>query len=195
MSRQDQKERIADFFRSEHRRLVGYVRRWIDDTAERDGEDIVQDVALNIFDRADVTIPIEYLSAYVYRAIGNRIIDFLRKRKIPIISLDGDDVDDPTSSLSDIILVWRYDAEKKFEKKDLYARIYEAMNSLNDQQKAIVVETEFEGRTFRELSREWGIPIGTLLARKSRALKKIRKALEKRQPIYTALAPTFRPAR
>ncbi len=179
MSRQDQKERIADFFRSEHQRLVGYVRRWIDDTAERDGEDIVQDVALNIFDRADVTIPIEYLSAYVYRAIGNRIIDFLRKRKIPIISLDGDDVDDPTSSLSDIILVWRYDAEKEFEKKDLYARIYEAMNSLNDQQKAIVVETEFEGRTFRELSHEWGIPIGTLLARKSRALKKIRNALEK----------------
>ena len=46
-------------------------------------------------------------------------------------------------------------------------------------QKAIVIETEFEGRSFRELADEWNIPIGTLLARKSRALQKIRKELEK----------------
>ena len=179
MNRQDQKERIADFFRSEHRRLVSYVRRWIDDTAERDGEDILQDVALNIFDRADVTIPIEYLSAYVYQALRNRIIDFIKKRKIPVISLDGEDGYDPTSTLSELIIDWRYDVETEYEKEDLYARIYEAVNALDDPHKAVVVETEFKGRTFRELSREWGIPIGTLLARKSRALKKIRKVLEK----------------
>jgi RNA polymerase sigma factor (sigma-70 family) len=174
-----QKERIADFFRIEHQRLVSYVRRWIDDTAERDGEDIVQDVALNIFDRADLTIPIEYLSAYVYRAVRNRTIDFLRKRKRPVISLDRDNDENIEYSLSDLIFDRRYEAEKELEKKHLRARIYKAINSLSDQQKAIVIETEFEERTFRELAHEWNIPIGTLLARKSRALKKIRKILEK----------------
>jgi len=179
MSKQYQKERIADFFRIEHQRLVNYVRRWIDDTAERDGEDIVQDVALNIFDRADLTIPIEYLSAYVYRALRNRTIDFLRRRKRPVISLDMDNNENPQSSLSDLIFDRRYEAEKALEKKQLQARIYKAINSLNEQQKAIVIETEFEERTFQELAHEWNTPIGTLLARKSRALKKIRKALEK----------------
>jgi len=178
MSTRNQKERLADFFRSERQRLVGYVRRWIDDTAEQDGEDIVQDVALGIFNRADVTIPIEYLSAYVYRAVRNRIFDYLRRRKIPFVSLDGNDVDD-SESLSDLIFDLRDDAEKELENKYLAARIYQAVNSLNDQQKAIVIETEFEGRTFRELAHEWDIPVGTLLARKSRALKNIRKALEK----------------
>ena len=137
----NQKERLADFFRSERQRLVGYVRRWIDDTAEQDGEDIVQDVALGIFNRADVTIPIEYLSAYVYRAVRNRIIDYLRRRKISFVSLDGDDDDDATS-LSEIIFDWRFDAEEELEKKDLAARIYAAVNALNDEQKAIVIETE-----------------------------------------------------
>jgi len=39
------------------------------------------------------------------------------------------------------------------------------------------VATEFDGRSFRELSEEWQVPIGTLLARKSRALQKIRNKL------------------
>ena len=84
-----QAKRIADFFRREHRRLVQFVRSWIEDAAERDGEDIVQDVALNIFDRADVSVPIDNLSAYVYQALRNRVIDLQRKKKQKAISLDS----------------------------------------------------------------------------------------------------------
>ena len=38
------------------------------------------------------------------------------------------------------------------------------------------------GRTFRELSEEWGVPLGTLLARKSRAIAKVREALREFEP-------------
>jgi len=38
------------------------------------------------------------------------------------------------------------------------------------------------GRTFRELSDEWGIPLGTLLARKSRAIAKVRDTLKEFKP-------------
>ena len=179
MSDQHQQKRIADFFSRERQRLIGYVRRWLDDAAERDGEDIIQDVALNIFNRADVTVPIEDLSAYVYRAVRNRIIDYLRKRKIAAVSLDDDNIDGPKSSLLHVISDLRSDVREELERKQLQDKIYAAINSLNEEQKAIVIETEFEGRTFRELAIEWDTAIGTLLARKSRALKKIRKALEK----------------
>ena len=179
MNQKYQQNRIADFFRSERRRLISYVRRWIDETAAQDGEDIVQDVALNIFNRADVTIPIEYLSAYVYRALRNRITDFLRKPKGADLSLDGSDLDAPQSSLSNLIHDWRPSAHEEIERLQLYHKIYTAIDTLTETQKAIVIETEFEGRSFRELADEWDIPIGTLLARKSRALKKIRKELEK----------------
>ncbi len=46
------RQTVADFFRKEQANLVGFVRRLIEDTAARDGEDIVQDVALNLFNKA-----------------------------------------------------------------------------------------------------------------------------------------------
>ena len=61
-------------FGTEYRKLLGYVRRRIDAVAARDAEDFVHDVAVNLFDRADVGLPIEHLSAYVYQALQNRII-------------------------------------------------------------------------------------------------------------------------
>ena len=156
--------KIAEFFQTEYKRLVRYVRRLIDDTAERDAEDIVQDVVLNIFDKADIGLPIENLSAYIYQALRNRVVDLLRKRK-------------KTLSLSDVIHASPCDTAIEVEKKEIREKLYRAIESLNDEQKTVVVATEFDDRSFRELSEEWGIPIGTLLARKSRALQKIKQEL------------------
>lgn len=156
--------KIIEFFRTEYKKWVGYVRRLIDDTAERDAEDIVQDVILHIFDRADIGAPIENLSAYIYQSLRNRVVDLLRKRKDIL-------------SLSDVILASSTDTAYEFEKKELQEKIYQAIDYLNDEERAVVIATEFDSRSFRELSDAWGVPIGTLLARKSRALKKIRQEL------------------
>jgi RNA polymerase sigma factor (sigma-70 family) len=156
--------RIAEFFRTEYRKWVGYVRRLIDDTAERDAEDVVQDVILHIFDRADIGAPIENLSAYIYQSLRNRVVDLLRKRKDIL-------------SLSEAILASSMDTADEFEKRELQEKIFQAMDYLNDEERAVVIATEFDGGSFRELSDAWGVPIGTLLARKSRALKKIRQKL------------------
>lgn len=174
-----QAQRIADFFRREHRRLVRLVRGWIEDAAERDGEDIVQDVALNIFDRADVSAPIDNLSAYVYQALRNRVIDLRRKKRQHILSLDSKIGHPSDSSLSDLIRDYRYNAADEFEKKEIWRLAFEAIEQLSEAQKAVIIETEFEGRSFRELSAEWEVPMGTLLARKSRALQKIRMMIGK----------------
>ena len=156
--------KFSDFFQREYFRLVRYVRRLIDDAADRDAEDIVQDVMLSIFDKADVTIPIENLAAYVYRSLRNRVIDIFRKKEDVL-------------SLSDVISETRYDIQQEVERKELMDFVFRAIDSLSDEQRAILLATEFEGWSFRELSEEWEIPMGTLLARKSRALQHIRKKL------------------
>jgi RNA polymerase sigma factor (sigma-70 family) len=156
--------KITDFFRTEYKKLVRFVRYLIDDTAERDAEDIVQDVMLNIFNKADITEPIENLSAYIYQSLRHRVIDVLRKKKDAI-------------SLSGLIHDVRSDTVHEVEKKEIQEQILRAMDSLSDDQRAIIIATEFEGRSYRELAEEWQIPIGTLLARKSRALEKMRHKL------------------
>lgn len=179
MDKEKHKEKLADFFRRERWRLIGYVKRWIEDTADRDGEDIVQDVAFNLFNQADVTQPIENLAAYVYQALRNRAIDILRKKRGKLLSLDMEVIREENLSLSDLILDSRYGADMEMEKKELHRQLLQAIDSLKEQDRAIVIETEFNNRSFRELSEQWKIPTGTLLARKSRALRKIRKTLER----------------
>lgn len=42
---------------------------------------------------------------------------------------------------------------------------------------AIVVATEVLGHAFNEISADWDFPVETLLARKSRTMKKLREAM------------------
>lgn len=156
--------RISEFFRSEYHRLVRYVRSRIDETADRDAEDIVQDVMLNLFDKADVGAPIENLSAYIYQALRNRITDVFRRKRNP-------------ATLAELVPPRGEDAAEVLEEKRTREELYRAIDALGDDQRAVVVATEFEGRGFRELSEAWQVPIGTLLARKSRALQRIRETL------------------
>jgi RNA polymerase sigma-70 factor (ECF subfamily) len=164
MSAQTQKSRIADFLSTEWNRLVGYVRSWIEDSAERDAEDIVQDVLASLFEKADVTAPIADLSAYVYRSLRNRIVDAYRRPK-------------RTTALDEPVLDTRYEASGQVERQEDRDRLFEAIDSLVPAQRSVLVATELEGRSFRELSEEWDVPIGTLLARKHRAIHALRKAL------------------
>ena len=168
------RHKITEFFRQEYNKLVSYVRRWIDDTADRDAEDIVQEVFVNIFDHADVSIPIENLSAYIYRSLKNRIIDAFRRRR-DTVSLEstGNNL-----SLADLLHDAANDTAFEAEKNERYTLLYGAIAALNPRDQAVIAATEMDGRSFRQLSEEWGIPVGTLLARKSRALGKIRKMLD-----------------
>jgi RNA polymerase sigma factor (sigma-70 family) len=156
--------KLTDFFRKERMKLVRYVQSLIEDAGDRDAEDLVQDVMLSIFDRADVTLPIENLAAYVYRSLKNKVIDIFRKKR-DVVSLD------------EVVSEAGCDTARDVEQKELIEQIFDAMDSLPPEQRAVLIATEFEGRSYRELSEEWTVPIGTLLARKSRALNKIKLEL------------------
>ncbi|MBN2409507.1 MAG: sigma-70 family RNA polymerase sigma factor [Candidatus Aminicenantes bacterium] len=156
--------RLAEFLRQERQALVGYVRRRIDDAADHEAEDIVQDVAVHLFDRADPSIPIQNLAAYVYRALRNRIVDFYRRKR-------------ETIALQEAQVASGQEPSLELEKEEMLNDVFEAMERLSVEEKAVILATEMEGRTFKELAEDWSIPIGTLLARKSRALDKIRMQL------------------
>jgi RNA polymerase sigma factor (sigma-70 family) len=156
--------KLAELFNTEYGRMVRFVRSQIDDAAERDAEDVVQDVMLNLFEHSDFIAPIENLTAYVFQSLRNRIIDLLRKRR-------------KMNSLSDVIHDVQQDTLYEVEKREIMDRIFFAMESLDESSRAVIVATELEGFTFQELSDQWNVPLGTLLARKSRALKKLRAKL------------------
>jgi RNA polymerase sigma factor (sigma-70 family) len=177
VSAETQKRRIAEFFRQERDRLVGYVRRWVRDTADRDVEDIVHDVMVNLFNATDVAEPIENLSAYIYRSLNNRVVDGFRRRRNSL-SLEARLKEEGGATLGDLISDIRYEAPVLLEKRELRDRLHRAIDGLNPKQRDVFLATELEGMSFRELSGRWGVPLGTLLSQKHRAVQKIRSALE-----------------
>jgi DNA-directed RNA polymerase specialized sigma24 family protein len=99
-----------------------------------------------------------------------------------MVSLDESIDEDGESSLIQQLSETISDGEKDVTRDELRKSIVSAIDQLPGEQKAVVIETELNGRSFRDLSLEWGIPIGTLLARKSRALAKIRELLWEFKP-------------
>jgi RNA polymerase sigma factor (sigma-70 family) len=165
VSAETQKKRIAGFIATEWNRLVGYVRAWIADTAERDAEDVVQDVLEHLFEQSDIAAPITDISAYLYRSLRNRVIDLYRRKRGVAVELAAD--------ISDT----RFEASEELERAEAQEEMFAAIDELPEPQREVLVATELEGRTFRELAEEWNVPLGTLLARKHRAMLAVRRTL------------------
>ncbi len=144
---------------------MGYVRSRIDDTAERDAEDVVQDVVERMFERDDLADPIVDLTGYIFRSLRNRVVDLYRRKRAWSETVSGE--------IADI----RYEAEETMDREEAEEALAEAIEDLPAAPHDVLVATELEGRTFRELAEEWKTPIDTLLARKHRAVRALREQL------------------
>jgi len=169
---QQKKLALAEFFHCNYNRLVSYVKGMIDDSARRSGEDIVQDVMLSILESQDIVAPIADLSAYIFRSLRNRIIDHYRSPEKETVSLDMENED--SLNLFDILPDRKYNPEDSYHRRDRHRLIFKLIRELPAAQIEVIVETEFNGRTFKELSLLWNVPVGTLLARKHRGIRTIR---------------------
>jgi len=165
---------LSGFIGREYSRLVEFVRRRLGEAGCYEPEDIVQDVLMGLFDRADISAPVHNLAAYVYRALRNRVVDAWRSRR-PILSIDSSPVSG--GSLAEVLADDAAGAVEKLELDEMWKRFQQEMARLSPAEVEILRATEWEGRNFKDLSGEWGVPVGTLLARKSRALKKLKERI------------------
>ena len=172
---------LAEFFRVNYHRLVDFVRSMLHDSAEKSGEDIVQDVMLNLLQRPDLFDTVTNLSGYVFRSLKNRVIDHYRQKREETLSLDSRDKDG--LNLFDMLPDITYQPEDAYHRKSLRKLLIRLIGELPRKQMEVIVETEFNEKTYSQLSREWNVPVGTLLARKHRGVKTIRKKLEEMQEV------------
>lgn len=172
MSEKKQRNRITEFLILEYQKLVNYVRRKVDSAADMEAEDIVQSVAENLFKRADVGAPIENLSAYVYRSLQNEVASLFRKQK-ETISMDQPLKNRDVATLADVLRLDEHHRKTELQSKETSDELYELLSHLNEEERALVIATELEGYSFRELSESWNVSINTLLSKKARAIKKL----------------------
>jgi len=168
---------LKAFFNDEYHSLKAYTQSRIDDTAARNAEDIVQDVALQIFSRADDLSPINNVAGFVYNSIRNKIIDLMRTKKQEI-SLENT-IENRLTEFTELLYGKSDNSYSEKMKVELKGAIFNLKSYYQD----IIIAIDFEGYSYKELSMETGIPAGTLMSRRHRALSILFKELETKKNI------------
>jgi RNA polymerase sigma factor (sigma-70 family) len=170
--------RLAEIYSREQARFLRFIVRQSYSGEPLDAEEILSDVITHLLERTGLIAGVENLSAYIYRALHNRIID-RRKKHGATVPLDAvDEEGAPLFTPADPFPL----PDSLVEQQELAAMIHDAIGRLSPAERAIFIATEIDGRTFAELAGDWEEPLGTLLSRKSRATAKLRKMLADRAP-------------
>ena len=172
----NQKSKLFEFFTAESRSLKRYVTGKLHHFSEADAEDIIGDVMLKLFTRTPPSGPLDNPAGYVYRALNNKIIDYQRTQH-RTISLENCLDEDGELNLMTLLSDGAPGPEQEAERREFMRRFRSAVDTLEPKQRAVFIATEMDGKSFKELSERWDEPIGTLLSRKSRAVKTLRNLL------------------
>jgi len=178
MKNESTNNKLSSFFATEYRSLIRYVKKYINERYYNiTAEDIIQDVAVNIFNKVDFDLQIENIAGYFYRSIRNKIADIRKRKQKELLLNDFSDGQNENSFL-EVLLSNGTDNSKTIDDNGFYRKFNNALKELSPNQQAVILATEIDELSFDELSEEWGIPVGTLLSWKSRGMKKLKEKIK-----------------
>src|SRR5262245_21007354 len=165
----EQDRRLAGIVERERARLKSFIRRRVADPS--DVEDILQDVFYELLEANRRLMPIEQVTAWLFRVARNRITDLWRRaRPLGEAEPPGGESDDCRRSLEDLLPSADAGPEALYARAVLLDELDLALEELPDEQREVFVAHEWEGRSFKELSAETGVGVNTLLSSKRRAV-------------------------
>jgi RNA polymerase sigma factor (sigma-70 family) len=159
----------------------GKLRSFIRSRAPRgtDAEDLLQEVFYELVRAHRLLMPIDTLSAWLFRVARNRITDLFRKKTAETFSeLAAEDEDGTRLDFEDLLPSPDAGPDAQVLRTELLAALKSALAELPPEQREVFIAHELEGRSFNELSAATGIGINTLLSRKRYAVLALRKRLE-----------------
>src|SRR5438876_556093 len=179
----EQDQRISEVIKREQARLRNFIRRRVPDP--RDAEDILQDVFYKLVEANRLLMPIDHVTGWLFRVARNRITDLFRKKKTESFSDTAvADEDDELLQFEDLLPSPDAGPEALYARNVLLDELELAVDELPEEQRAVFVAHELEGRSFKEIASETGVNVNTLLSRKRYAVLCLRQRL---QSIYDEL--------
>lgn len=173
----EQDRQISEIIAEERSRLRNFIRRRVPDPA--DAEDILQEVFYKLVAANRLLMPIDHVTAWLFRVARNRITDLFRKQKPETFS--GAAVEDENGEvlrIEDLLPSPDAGPEALYVRNVLLDELELALDELPDEQREVFVAHQLEGRSFKELSAASGVNVNTLLARKRYAVLHLRERLQ-----------------
>jgi RNA polymerase sigma factor (sigma-70 family) len=182
-----QDQQISEVVKREQSRLRNFIQRRVPDRS--DAEDILQDVFYKLVEANRLLMPIDHVTGWLFRVARNRITDLFRKQRperlgdvaqtgnLPHATEDDAQVN-TLLYLEDLLPSPDAGPETLYARSVLLDELELAIDELPDEQRAVFVAHELEGRSFKDMAAESGIGMNTLLSRKRYAVLHLRERLQ-----------------
>ena len=146
--------------------LCAYAKTFVYDND--DAEEIVQGIILKLWEQKETTQNITSIKSYLYRAVKNTCINYIKHKKIQNQYKDASwiQLKEIESEFSD-----------PYQKTELEEHIQEAISALPDRCKEVFEMSRFDGLKNKEISEKLDISIKAVEANITRALSSLRKKM------------------
>lgn len=128
-------------------------------------EDLSQEAFIRAFNAIDSYKPRYKFSSWIFKIANNHTIDYLRKRKLDTVSIDGS----PHARTSEeeaqtrLVVESHEEAPDRYvEARELGGQIEEAIGQLRPEYRTAVLLRHVEGYTYEEISDIMELPLGTV---------------------------------
>ena len=143
-----------------------------------DAEDLVQETYLKAYQKFHQYQPGTNIKAWLYRILTNTYITSYRKAQRSPKRASSDTVEDwqlaDAASHSEVGLK---SAEVEALESLPSSQLPDALDSLSEEHRMVVLMADVEGMSYKEIAEELGVPMGTVMSRLNRARKNLRSAL------------------
>lgn len=173
-----QKLNITQIVKDYGEKLKAFIRKRV--RSDEDSDDILQEVYSQLAETDSLMKPIDHVSGWLFTVARNRITDLYRKKKNTSFSdlVFESDEDSGLEELGELILDLGDDPEDQYLQSAIQKEIETALNELPEEQRLVFELNELMGVSFKEISRQTGEPINTLISRKRYAVLHLRKRLQ-----------------
>ena len=147
---------------------------------QADAEDVVQDVVLSLIDAPNLLHGVDRLGAWLTTVVHRRCVDFIRGKVRRREHLEQ----------QQHVEQWQRERERddSLETEELATALESAILALDEELRFAFVEQAINEKTFAQISEESGIPMGTLMARKKRAVANLKTTLQEQGWFVNQLA-------
>jgi len=144
---------------------MGYLKN------EFAAKDLVQDVAIKVWEKRLDWEQIENFPAWCMRIARNRCLDLLKKEKRTVLGISA------SCDTADITL----NPQEKLEWKDSDHRIRKLLEGLEEPQRSIMLLREMECNSYKEIAAVMNLTMEQVKVNIYRGRQKLKKILEKRK--------------
>ena len=170
----ERNNKITQIFKSLRSQLLGFIRKRVNNA--EDAEDILQDV---FYQLSGNTEPIEQVTGWLYTVARNRITDSYRKLQLPLADdvLNHAETADGLVEWKEFLLADNGNPEMVYLRNLFWEELQTALEELPEEQKDAFIRNEIDGIPFKEIERETGVSVATLISRKRYAVLHLRERL------------------